>query len=190
LQSKLLRALQERAVERLGENGLRAIDIRVIATSKTDLRAASGAGVFRADLYFRLAGTLLETPTLREAGEDIPLIFSHYAQLAARRYGRGDVVVDYPLAQRLKRRVWAGNVRELKAAAEAHALGLFDAGAAASPALAEQTLAQSLAGFERREIAAALDRHRGNTLRAAEALGLPRRTLNDKMRRFGLISEP
>jgi two-component system, NtrC family, C4-dicarboxylate transport response regulator DctD len=190
LQSKLLRALQERAVERLGENGLRAIDIRVIATSKTDLRAASGAGVFRADLYFRLAGTLLETPTLREAGEDIPLIFSHYAQLAARRYGRGDVAVDYPLAQRLKRRVWAGNVRELKAAAEAHALGLFDAGAAASPALAEQTLAQSLAGFERREIAAALDRHRGNTLRAAEALGLPRRTLNDKMRRFGLISEP
>jgi two-component system, NtrC family, C4-dicarboxylate transport response regulator DctD len=189
LQSKLLRALQERAVERLGENGLRRLDIRVIATSKTDLRAASAAGLFRADLYFRLAGALLETPTLREAAVDIPLIFSHYAQLAARRYGRADPQLDYVLSQQLKRRVWQGNVRELKAVAEAFALGIHEARDEAAPALTEQSLADSLAGFERREIAAALDRHRGNTLRVAEALGLPRRTLNDKMRRYGLISD-
>jgi two-component system, NtrC family, C4-dicarboxylate transport response regulator DctD len=189
LQSKLLRALQERAVERLGENGLRRLDIRVIATSKTDLRAASAAGQFRADLYFRLAGAVLATPNLRQAAADIPLIFSHYAQLAARRYGRGDPQLDYGLGQHLKRRVWQGNVRELKAAAEAFALGIYEVQDEAAPALAEQSLAESLAGFERREIAAALDRHRGNTLRVAEALGLPRRTLNDKMRRYGLISD-
>jgi two-component system, NtrC family, C4-dicarboxylate transport response regulator DctD len=189
LQSKLLRVLQERAVERLGENGLRRLDIRVIATSKTDLRAAAAAGLFRADLYFRLAGAFLETPTLRAAAVDIPLIFSHYAQLAARRYGRGDPQLDYAVSQQLKRRVWQGNVREVKAAAEAYALGVFELRDEAAPVLTEQTLAESLAGFERREIAAALDRHRGNTLRVAETLGLPRRTLNDKMRRYGLISD-
>ena len=78
--------------------------------------------------------------------------------------------------------------REVKAAAEAHALGLLDVRAAAGPMLPDQTLADRVAAFEAREIAPALDRHRGNTVRTAEALGLPRRTLNDKMRRYGLLS--
>ena len=189
LQAKLLRALQERAVERLGENGLRPVNIRVIATSKIDLHAAVTAQSFRPDLYYRLAGALLQTPNLRVAATDIPLIFSHYAQLAARRYGRADPPMGYLLMQQLKDRVWHGNIRELKAAAEAHALGLYDARGEEVLALPEETLADKLAGFERREIAAALDRHRGNTLRVADALGLPRRTLNDKMRRYGLLSE-
>lgn len=182
VQAKLLRALQDRAVERLGENGLRPLDLRVVATSKTDLRQAPG---FRPDLYFRLAGTDLHTPALREAGEDIPLIFAHYAHLAARRYGRADPALPWALAQQLRRRAWPGNVRELKAAAEAHALGLFQTRADDSP-LPEGTLAERVAAFEAREIAAVLDRHRGNTQRAADTLGLPRRTLNDKMRRYGL----
>ena len=191
VQAKLLRALQDRAVERLGEHGLRPLDIRIVATSKADLRAAVEAGTFRRDLFFRLAGAELATPTLREAGEDIPLIFAHYAQRAARRYGRPDPGLPWPVAQTLKRRAWPGNVRELKAAAEAHALGLLDLrGAGGAPALADATLADRVAAFEAREIAAALDRHRGNTLRAAAALGLPRRTLNDKMRRYGLSADP
>lgn len=186
LQVKLLRVLQERAVERLGENGLRPLDLRVIATSKTSLRGAAG---FRPDLFFRLAGAEFSTPTLREAAEDIPLIFSHYAQLAARRYGRPDPKVAWPLQQELKRRAWPGNVRELKAAAEAHALGLLELRSDEIPILPDISLADRVAAFEAREIAAALDRHRGNTLRVAESLGLPRRTLNDKMRRYGLFSK-
>ncbi|MDR7126042.1 sigma-54 dependent transcriptional regulator [Pseudotabrizicola sp. 4114] len=182
VQAKLLRALQDRSVERLGENGLRPLDLRVIATSKADLR---GRDDFRADLYYRLAGADLRTPPLREAGEDIALIFAHYAQLAARRYGRADPSVSFALDQQLKRRAWPGNVRELKAAAEAYALGLFTATPDDST-LPEGTLAERVAAFEAREIAAALDRHRDNTLRVAEKLGLPRRTLNDKMRRYGL----
>jgi two-component system C4-dicarboxylate transport response regulator DctD len=79
-------------------------------------------------------------------------------------------------------------VREVKAAAEAYALGLLDMRADEGPALPDQTLADRVAAFEAREIAAALDRHRGNTVRTAETLGLPRRTLNDKMRRYGLLS--
>ena len=185
LQAKLLRALQERAVERLGEHGLRPVDLRVIATSKTDLRLE---GAFRPDLYYRLAGAELATPTAREAAEDVPPIFAHDAPLAARRYGRGDPDLPWPLQQHLKRRNWPGNMREVRAAAEAHALGLAPLRADDAAPLTEASLAERVAGFEAREIAAVLDRHRGNTLRAAETLGLPRRTLNDKMRRYGLTS--
>ena len=185
IQPKLLRVLQERVLERIGETAPRPLDIRVIATTKTPLRLLEG---FRPDLYYRLAGTELSTPTLREAGEDIPLIFAHYAQLAARRYGRSDPDLPWPLQQKLKRLAWPGNVRELKASAEAYALGLMDiTGMAAAPGPA--TLADRVAEFEAREIAAVLDAHAGNTLRAAETLGIPRRTLNDKMRRYGLSSD-
>ncbi|MCU4652687.1 sigma-54 dependent transcriptional regulator [Roseibacterium sp. SDUM158016] len=186
IQPKLLRVLQERMVERIGETTPRPLDIRVIATTKTPLRLLEG---FRADLYFRLAGTDLATPTLREAGEDIPLIFAHYAQLAARRYGRPDPELPWSLQQRLKRLAWPGNVRELKASAEAYALGLFEI-SGTTPVAGPVTLADRVAEFEAREIAAVLDAHSGNTLRAAETLGIPRRTLNDKMRRYGLSSDP
>ena len=183
VQAKLLRVLQDRAVERLGENGLRPVDLRVIAISKVDLRQHPG---FRADLFYRLAGAQMATPTAHDAAEDVPLIFAHHAQLAARRYGRPDPALPWGLQQALRRRPWPGHFREVKAAAEAHALGLYDPGAAEAPAAVPGTLAERLAAFEAREIAAVLDRHRGNTQRAAETLGLPRRTLNDKMRRYGL----
>lgn len=186
IQAKLLRVLQERMVERIGETTPRPLDIRVITTTKTNLRQVEG---FRGDLYFRLAGTELTTPTLREAGEDVPLIFSHYAQLAARRYGRPDPDMPWGLRQKLKQRAWPGNVRELKVDAEAYALGFFDAKSTESIAPGRQSLAQRVAEFEAREIASVLDLHRGNTLRAAETLSIPRRTLNDKMRRYGLQTE-
>ena len=189
LQAKLLRALQERQVERLGEHNLRPVDLRVIATTKTDLRQASAEGRFRADLFYRLAGAEVATPPLRDTGPDIALIFAHYAQLAARRYGRADPDLPYALARQLSRRPWPGNMRELKAAAEAHALGLLDMPRPDAPALPDAPLADRVAAFEAREIAAVLERHRGNTIRAAETLGLPRRTLNDKMRRYGIRSD-
>ncbi|GAB5446025.1 sigma-54-dependent transcriptional regulator [Gymnodinialimonas sp.] len=187
IQAKLLRVLQERSFERMGETTPRPFDARVIATSKTNLRLLDG---FRPDFYFRLAGTELATPTLREAGEDIPLIFAHYAQLAARRYGRPDPEVPWAMAQKLKRRAWPGNVRELKTSAEAYALGLHDIATPEAAPSGPLTLAERVADFEAREISAMLDAHAGNTLRAAETLGLPRRTLNDKMRRYGLYADP
>lgn len=187
IQAKLLRVLQERNFERIGETAARPLDVRVIATTKASLRMLDG---FRPDLYFRLAGTELTTPTLHEAGEDIPLIFAHYAQLAASRYGRADPKVPWALSQKLKRLAWSGNVRELKTSAEAYALGLFDPGGMESTTPGPVTLAERVSEFEAREISAVLDTHAGNTLRAAETLGIPRRTLNDKMRRYGLSSAP
>ena len=187
IQAKLLRVLQERSFERMGDPVTRPLDVRVIATTKTNLRLRDN---FRPDLFFRLAGAELTTPTLHEAGEDIPLIFAHYAQLAARRYGRDDPKLPYALSQKLKRQTWAGNVRELKTSAEAFALGLFELEGAVAPTPGPQTLADRVAEFEAREISAVLDAHAGNTLRTAETLGLPRRTLNDKMRRYGISSDP
>jgi two-component system C4-dicarboxylate transport response regulator DctD len=187
IQAKLLRVLQERMIERMGETTPRPLDVRVIATTKAKLRLLD---TFRPDLFFRLAGTELSAPTLREAGEDIPLIFAHYAQLAARRYGRPDPELPWALCQKLKRSAWIGNVRELKISAEAYALGLFDIEGMPGPSSGPMTLAERVYEFEAREIAAVLDAHANNTLRAAEILGLPRRTLNDKMRRYGLSTDP
>lgn len=186
IQAKLLRVLEERSFERMGETDARPLDVRVIATTKTNLRLRD---TFRPDLFFRLAGTELTTPTLHEAGEDIPLLFAHFAQLAARRYGREDPKLPWTLSQKLKRQSWPGNVRELKASAEAFALGMFEYDGPAAPTTGPRTLADRVSEFEAREISAVLDAHAGNTLRAAEALGLPRRTLNDKMRRYNIASE-
>ena len=184
LQTKLLRALQERQVERLGENRLRPLDIRILTTSKIDLRAASATGAFRADLFYRLAGAEISLHPLRSLGPDIALIFAHYVGLAARRYGREAPEITIGLRRDLMRRDWPGNVRELKSAAERFALGL-------GPELPDglpkgDTLPDRVADYEAREIAAALDRYNNSVERSAAALGIPRRTLSDKMARYGI----
>jgi two-component system C4-dicarboxylate transport response regulator DctD len=183
-QPKLLRALQERAVERLGENMLRPLDLRVVALSKTDLRSRALDGSFRADLFYRLAGAEVGLDPLHSLGGDIPLLFSHFAELAARRYGRSLGEIGYGLRQQLMRRPWPGNVRELKALAERFALGLEHPDAPVALVSEPGTLADKVAAYEAREISAALERARGNTERAAQHLGIARRTLNDKIARY------
>ncbi|MDV7271694.1 sigma-54 dependent transcriptional regulator [Thioclava sp. A2] len=186
IQPKLLRALQERQVERLGENRLRPLDLRVIALAKTDLRPLTLDASFRPDLFYRLAGAEITLDPLRTLGEDIPLLFSHFAELAARRYGRQLAPVSYGFRQQLMRRPWAGNVRELQALAERFALGLELPETETQPVSEPQDLADKVAAYEAREIRATLERCKGNTERAARMLGVARRTLNDKMRRYGL----
>jgi two-component system, NtrC family, C4-dicarboxylate transport response regulator DctD len=183
VQAKLLRALQERHVERLGENRLRPLDLRIIATAKTDLRQAIADNRFRADLFYRLNGAELCLPPLRGLGPDITLIFAHYANLAARLYGRSAPDIGISLRRDLQRHDWPGNVRELKTAAERLALGLGPSVPHVSQA---QTLPERIAEYEAREISAALDRFNQSVERAAQSLGIPRRTLADKMARYGI----
>jgi two-component system, NtrC family, C4-dicarboxylate transport response regulator DctD len=184
VQAKFLRALQERQVERLGENRLRPLDLRVVTTSKTDLRQRITEGRFRADLFYRLAGAELHLPPLRGLGPDIALIFAHYATLAARRYGRSDPNISISLRRDLQRHDWPGNVRELKTAAERLALGL---GLSLPQEMPKgDTLPDRLADYEAREIMAALDRFGQSVERAAQSLGIPRRTLADKIARYGI----
>jgi two-component system, NtrC family, C4-dicarboxylate transport response regulator DctD len=188
IQAKMLRVLEERAVERLGENRLRPLDLRVIATSKVDLKATAYGGSFRADLFYRLAGVEIATVPLRDMTTDIPLLFAHFAGEAAARHGRPLSDIPFAVRSRLVRHPWPGNARELRSAAERFVLGLGSTGSAdAAPGEAlGDTLAERTTAFETREIRAALDQCRGNTERAAQLLGIPRRTLNDKMKRLDI----
>lgn len=194
LQAKVLRVLQDRQVERLGSNRARPLDIRVISAAKSDLRRASEAGQFRADLYYRLAGAELALPPLREREGDSLLLFSLFAMQAAKAQGLDNPVLSPADADAILLHPWPGNVRELKSLAERFAYGLvapiggiaqlLGCGPVAS---AEAThLVARLETFEKRLIEAALAETGGTVSEAAERLGMPRRTLSDRMARLGL----
>ncbi|MCP8885074.1 sigma-54 dependent transcriptional regulator [Devosia sp. XJ19-1] len=188
LQAKVLRAIQERCIEPLGSNASRAIDVRFIAASKVDLRAESEAGRFRPDLYFRLATVELAVPPLRERREDIALLFNLFASRAAQRFAMPQTGEPNLPASHLASN-WPGNVRELKAVAERAVLGVGQKWTGQGDVPGEQTLADKLASFEARMIDEALRAAHGSTAIAAETLGLARRTLNEKIARYGLRAD-
>lgn len=187
LQVKILRALQERQIERLGDNRPRPVDIRVVAAVKTDLSAEIAEGSFREDLYYRLAGAEIDIPPLRARAGDIPLLFSHFTGLAAQRHGRTLPPIREADFARLMSLPWPGNVRELKAEAERFALGIHDwrnrdRGAAEDGG----TLPERLRAYEKAQIVAAMEAEGWRSAEAARRLGIPRRTLNEKLARYRL----
>ncbi|NMY52156.1 sigma-54 dependent transcriptional regulator [Pseudomonas sp. WS 5011] len=194
VQVKLLRLLQERVVERLGGNQLIPLDIRVIAATKEDLRQAADQGRFRADLYYRLNVAPLRIPALRERGEDALLLFQHFAEAASSRHGLAERSLQPSQRAALLRHPWPGNVRELQNAAERFALGLeldLDLQAqATAPVFDEESnsggLNAQVEAFERSLISAELSRSHSSLRSLAEALGVPRKTLHDKLRKHGL----
>ena len=196
VQVKLLRLLQERVVERLGGNQLIPLDIRVIAATKEDLRQAADQGRFRADLYYRLNVAPLRIPALRERGEDALLLFQHFAEAASNRHGLAERSLQPSQRAALLRHPWPGNVRELQNAAERFALGLdldldLDLQAQAAAPLPDDDgngggLNAQVEAFERSLISAELSRSHSSLRSLAEALGVPRKTLHDKLRKHGL----
>ncbi len=186
LQAKLLRVIQERVVEPLGSNREVAVDLRFVAATKLDLRAESDAGRFRADLYFRLATVQVSIPPLRRRRGDIPLLFQHFCAEAALRHGIDARRINAGLYAILASSEWPGNVRELRAAAERHVLGLPLADSGEGAASESATLPERVASYEADLIRAALDEHGGNAQTASQALGIPRRTLSEKIVRYGL----
>jgi two-component system C4-dicarboxylate transport response regulator DctD len=183
MQGKLLRVLQERSVERLGSNQTITVDLRPVAASKIDLRKASQAGTFRLDLYYRLSVVELLIPPLRERCEDIPLLFEYFASLAADAHGREPRPISANTLTSLMAHDWPGNVRELRNAAERYALGL-----GTLPVVSEgkQSLSDQVDEFERAVIERALTQSGGKINAVMENLDIPRRTLSEKMARFGL----
>jgi len=190
LQAKLLRVIQERVVEPLGSNRQVPVDVRFIASTKLDLKAESVAGRFRGDLYFRLATVETDIPPLSARRDDIPLLFRHFAREAAGRHGLPDRTPEAALLAELASADWAGNVRELRAAAERYALGLPTLGRSSIGGMAANgaRLPDRVAAYEASLIRAALEEHGGNAQTASEALGVPRRTLSEKIARYGLKS--
>ncbi|MFV3383672.1 sigma-54-dependent transcriptional regulator [Pseudomonas sp. NY15354] len=196
VQVKLLRLLQERVVERLGGNQLIPLDIRIIAATKEDLRQAADQGRFRADLYYRLNVAPLRIPPLRERGDDILVLFQHFADAASERHGLPPHSLQPAQRALLLRHDWPGNVRELQNAAERFALGLDLALDGQVPSTATTiepersgTLSEQVEQFERSLITAELAQPHNSLRSLAEALGIPRKTLHDKLRKHGLNFE-
>lgn len=190
LQVKLLRVLQERAVERLGSNQLVSVDIRLVAASKANLREATEAGQFRADLYYRLNVVSLDLPPLRARKADLPLLMAHFLAESANRYQRPVAEWRATDLARWQAYDWPGNVRELKNVAERWALGLPDGladNAVANAPLA--SLAEQVDAAERAILIASLRASGGNVAAAAEQLQTPRKTLYDKLNRYSIVAE-
>jgi len=191
LQVKLLRMLQERVVSRLGSNEEIKVDIRLIAATKADLLEAAKRREFREDLYFRLGVAELRIPTLNNRREDIPLLFEHFAQEFSSLYQRPVSALSGEDIERLMAHNWRGNVRELRNVAERFVLGLGLKEKSIARVLdgdggLTKTLPEQMDAVESVFIQTALQENNGNIQVAADALGIPRRTLNEKMRKYGL----
>jgi DNA-binding NtrC family response regulator len=189
LQARLLRALQEGTIRRVGANDPIAVDVRIVAATNRDMDAAVKQGTFRADLYYRLHVVSIRIPPLRERREDIPLLAEHFAQ----KHGRAEGSAISPEARELLVAYdWPGNVRELENAV-ARALALNPSGVVIPEDLPDAIhLAQAepapvplpppgdrptLAELERRYASQVLGETGGNKTRAAEILGIDRKTL-------------
>jgi two-component system C4-dicarboxylate transport response regulator DctD len=190
-QAKVLRIVQEKRVERLGSNKSIPIDVRIIAATKSDLRPGKAGERFRADLYYRLAGMELQIAPLRERGDDVLLLFDYFARSMASRMEREPQMLAEDDVAALMQYDWPGNVRELKTVAERFALkvsGFSLKDMLQSETLTGTNLPERVAAFERTLIANALKQSGGVVEAAAEALGIPRRTLSEKISRYGISS--
>ena len=199
-QTKLLRALEEGEVARVGGNRAIHVDVRVIGATNRDLGRAARSGEFREDLYFRLAVIPITVPPLRDRAEDIPLLVEHFAATFAREAGRGPRAFATAALERLMRHAFPGNIRELRNLVER--LIIMSPGAtitaaevdavlppAPEPPGRPMRLSDAVRDFERRQIEAALHAEGGNMTRAAARLGLERSHLYKKMRGLGLTAE-
>jgi DNA-binding NtrC family response regulator len=203
VQHRLLRVLQEREVTPVGTTRPLRVNVRVIAATNCDLRAAVGAGRFREDLFYRLNVFRVAVPPLRDRRADIPLLVEHALDRFSHRGHRAERVVCSPLAMRLLQAyAWPGNVRELLSALEGAVLraggGRIDAqhlppevrsvATEAPDALMERYRNTVDDADERTRIIAALDAAHGVRARAAEILGMGRTTLWRKLRQLGVES--
>ncbi len=214
LQVKLLRIVEEGSFERVGESHTRQVDVRVIAATNEDLRAAVADGTFRSDLYWRLEVVRIEIPPLRERPSDIPLLAQRFLARFARQHDRKVESFDPLAVQRLCAHPWPGNVRELEHTIERAVLlskgsvltarDLWADAGPSSPAsdptaparsavpeledLPIGPLQQVLEVLERALLERALSHHAGRRGATASALGINRTTLFNKMRKYNLLA--
>ncbi len=202
LQPKLLRVLEDRAVVRLGSTTPVPIDIRIIAATNRELEAMVARGEFREDLYFRLRVVEITVPPLRQRLVDLPALCDQLLPRVARRCGRAAKPIAVDALERMAAYAWPGNVRELENVLErALVLGDGPAITAADLDLADRPVPPELIerrdpstphgevmeDIERRRLTNALRDAAGNQSTAARALGLPRTTFINKLRRYGLL---
>lgn len=191
LQIKLLRVIENRAIERLGSNAIIPLDIRFIAATKVDLEVACAEKLFRADLYYRLNVATIRIPPLRDRKEDLPMLLHHLAREARSRYRREIPEITPQTMIELMAYEWPGNVRELRNVADRLVLGIWtglDGESSLSSKDSEEnaTLAEKVSHYERSVIAAELSTQKGSVKKTYESLGLSRKALYQKMKKYQL----
>jgi DNA-binding NtrC family response regulator len=197
LQPKLLRVLQEREVDRLGDTRPVTVDVRVIATTNRSLRDDVDAGRFRADLYYRLNVVPITIPPLRERPEDIPALAKHFLRKHEPKSQSGLFEISPELAAQLQEHDWPGNVRELENSIR-RALALSSGTILPAQPAEESSHSRrdeggsglrsgvTLQSMERQLLEKTLQATGGNRTRTAELMGLSLRTVRNKIREYGL----
>jgi two-component system response regulator FlrC len=190
LQAKLLRVLQEKSFERVGGRREITADVRVVAATNRNLKAMVAEGRFRQDLYYRLSAFPLEIPPLRRRPADIPELARFFLERAAASLGRPAPHLSQPALDRLLSYAWPGNVRELENMMERVAILVEgDVGPEDLPLpQAESSPPLRVKDIERRAIEEALEMNHGNRTRAARQLGISVRTLQYRLKEYGLTN--
>jgi DNA-binding NtrC family response regulator len=198
LQAKILRAVQEREIERVGGGESIPVTVRLIAATNRDLQTAIAQGRFREDLYYRLAVVTIQLPRLVDRGDDLLLLIAHFARQFAQRYSKRIETLSDRALELLRHHQWVGNVRELRNVIERAAIvatdgtlrseHLPDELRAEEPGVPERTAGglPTLAEAEARHIARVLAHTGGQIGAAADVLGIHRNTLTRKMKEYGL----
>lgn len=183
LQSKMLAALQNREVSRVGEHRPRAIDIRLISTSHKSIEMLSDPTQFRQDLLFRINTVHIQLPSLRNRKEDIRPLAEHFLDHFNRKYDKAFSITKAQMKE-LEDYAWPGNIRELRNNIER--MVIMDNTDALLGADASEVPSDNLYDVEKRKIMEILERHAGNITHAAAELGIGRNTLYRKMKKYDL----
>ena len=193
MQVKLLRFLQDRMVERIGGRESTRVDVRVVAATNQDLKAAMASGRFREDLYYRLSVVGIAVPPLRERGEDIRLLADYFFEFYTRHHGRRLKGFTQSALRSLQAHRWPGNVRELENRIQRAVILAQDAYLRPEDLELEgdgvetpRTLQSARDEVERRTIEDAMTRNAGNVSRAARDLGVSRPSLHDLLKKHGV----
>jgi DNA-binding NtrC family response regulator len=205
VQATLLRVLQEKEIERVGGSSPIPVDVRVLAATHRDLRRRVRDGEFREDLYYRLAVVPIHVPALRERRSDVRLLVQHFLVKHGPRIGK-IATLDPEVYEYLEAYSWPGNVREVEnmvqraliltqgpeLTVEDFVFNIDDPPLAktSARALDSGSLRDDLKDEERRRIMDALDQCQGNQSKAAKLLGMPRRTLVERLRGYGVTRKP
>lgn len=197
LQAKLLRFLQERVIERIGGRQEIPVDVRVVCATHRDLKAQIQAGLFREDLYYRLAEIVVDIPPLRERVGDSVLLGQAFVQRFSKEHGRSALSLSEDARAAIEAHSWPGNVRELENClkravimADGNRITAEDLGlSAAEEDIEHLNLRHVRDEAERRAVVRVLARTGGNIAKAADILGVSRPSLYDLMSRFGLKKE-
>jgi len=196
-QSKILRVIEDRRLERVGSRKDVVVEIRVVAATNKNLKREMEKGAFREDLYYRLNVAGFRIPPLRERPDDVPVLLNHYLDEYARRLGKGRMVFAPGVVNRLKTYPWPGNVRELEneveravALAGGEKIALQDFSEDIRRATKQDEKGNkkdvSLHRMEKEQIEKVIEAVQGNKSEAARRLGLSREGLRRKMNRYGL----